>query len=200
MAGALTAFSDDEPEGATPLTPEGREGLIPSGVSLRHELNEYEQANITEARLWVLGRKHNPVEVPFCRNLHRRMFGTVWKWAGVYRAHNTYPVGCDNPHIEQQLHQMIGNTAFWIENQTFAPDEIAVRFHHGLVKIHPFANGNGRWSRLMGDVLARYLDRPVFTWGGSQLLGDDDVRRAYLASLRKADGDDFPDLLTFARS
>ncbi len=200
MAGALTAFSDDEPEGATPLTPEGREGLIPSGVSLRHELNEYEQANIMEARLWVLGRKHNPVEVPFCRNLHRRMFGTVWKWVGVYRAHNTYPVGCDHPHIEQQLYQMIGSTAFWIENQTFAPDEIAVRFHHGLVKIHPFANGNGRWSRLMGDVLARYLDRPVFTWGGSQLLGDDDVRRAYLASLRKADGDDFPDLLTFARS
>ena len=200
MAGALTAFSDDEPEGATPLTPEGREGLIPSGVSLRHELNEYEQANIMEARLWVLGRKHNPVEVPFCRNLHRRMFGTVWKWVGVYRAHNTYPVGCDHPHIEQQLYQMIGITAFWIENQTFAPDEIAVRFHHGLVKIHPFANGNGRWSRLMGDVLARYLDRPVFTWGGSQLLGDDDVRRAYLASLRKADGDDFPDLLTFARS
>jgi Fic-DOC domain mobile mystery protein B len=200
MAGALTAFSDDEPEGATPLTPEGREGLIPSGVSLRHELNEYEQANITEARLWGLGRKHNPVEVPFCRNLHRRMFGTVWKWAGVYRAHTTYPVGCDHPHIEQQLYQMIGSTAFWIENQTFAPDEIAVRFHHGLVKIHPFANGNGRWSRLMGDVLARYLDRPVFTWGGSQLLGDDDVRRAYLASLRKADGDDFPDLLTFARS
>jgi Fic-DOC domain mobile mystery protein B len=200
MAGALTAFSDDEPEGATPLTPEGREGLIPSGVSLRHELNEYEQANITEARLWGLGRKHNPVEVPFCRNLHRRMFGTVWKWAGVYRAHNTYPVGCDHPHIEQQLYQMIGSTAFWIENQTFAPDEIAVRFHHGLVKIHPFANGNGRWSRLMGDVLARYLDRPAFTWGGSQLLGDDDVRRAYLASLRKADGDGFPDLLTFARS
>jgi fido (protein-threonine AMPylation protein) len=119
MAGALTAFSDDEPEGATPLTPEGREGLIPSGVSLRHELNEYEQANITEARLWGLGRKHNPVEVPFCRNLHRRMFGTVWKWAGVYRAHNTYPVGCDHPHIEQQLYQMIGSTAFWIENQTF---------------------------------------------------------------------------------
>jgi Fic-DOC domain mobile mystery protein B len=200
MAGALTAFSDDEPEGATPLTPEGREGLIPSGVSLRHELNEYEQANITEARLWGPGRKHNPVEVPFCRNLHRRMFGTVWKWVGVYRAHNTYPVGCDHPHIEQQLYQMIGITAFWIENQTFAADEIAVRFHHGLVKIHPFANGNGRWSRLMGDVLARYLDRPVFTWGGSQLLGDDDVRRAYLASLRKADGDDFPDLLTFARS
>jgi Fic-DOC domain mobile mystery protein B len=171
MAGALTAFSDDEPEGATPLTPEGREGLIPSGVSLRHELNEYEQANIMEARLWVLGRKHNPVEVPFCRNLHRRMFGTVWKWVGVYRAHNTYPVGCDHPHIEQQLYQMIGSTAFWIENQTFAPDEIAVRFHHGLVKIHPFANGNGRWSRLMGrcaGALSRssgfYLGRQPASW------------------------------------
>jgi Fic-DOC domain mobile mystery protein B len=196
----LTALADEEPEGATPLSPEARAGLIPSGVSLRHELNEYEQANITEGRLWAIDRKRNPVDVPFCRNLHKRMFGQVWNWAGAYRSHNTYPVGCDHPHIEQQLYQLVGNTQFWVDNKTFQPDEIAVRYHHGLVKIHPFANGNGRWSRLMGDVLARYLDRPVFTWGGSQLVGDDEVRKSYLAALRKADGEDFPDLLAFARS
>jgi Fic-DOC domain mobile mystery protein B len=196
----LTALSDDEPEGATPLSPEAREGLIPSGVSLRHELNEYEQANITKARLWAVDRKRNPVDVLFCKNLHRRMFGEVWSWAGAYRSHNTYPVGCDHQQIEQMLYQLVGNTQFWIDNKTFQPDEIAVRYHHGLVKIHPFANGNGRWSRLMGDVLARYLDRPVFSWGGSQLVGDDEVRKSYLAALRKADGDDFSDLPAFARS
>ena len=195
----MTELADDEPEGATPLTPEAREGLIPAGVTLRRELNEYEQANITEARLWAIDRKRNPVDVPFCKNLHKRMFDDVWRWAGAYRGYNTN-IGCNHLQIEQQLYQLVGNTLWWIAYKRFEPDEIAVRYHHGLVLIHPFPNGNGRWSRLMGDVLARYLDRPVFSWGGSQLVGDDDVRDAYLAALKKADGDDFPDLLAFARS
>lgn len=196
----MTDLPDAEPEGATPLAPEAREGLIPSGVTLRRELNEYEQGNIADATLWASSRKHNPVTAPFCRNLHRRMFGDVWKWAGKYRKFNTYPVGCDHQHIEQLLHQLVGSAQWWIDNKTFEPDEIAVRYHHGLVQIHPFPNGNGRWSREMGNVLARRLDRPAFSWGGSQLLDDGAIRKAYLAALRKADGDDFSDLLTFARS
>lgn len=195
----MTDLQNDEPEGATPLTPEARAGLIPAGVTLRRELNEYEQANITDARLWAVERKRNPVDVPFCRNLHRRMFRRVWRWAGDYRGYNTN-IGCDHTCIEEQLYQLVGNTLWWIEHTTFKPDEIAVRYSHGLVKIHPFQNGNGRWSRLTGDVLARYLDRPVFSWGGSQLVGDDEVRDAYLAALRKADGDDFVSLLAFSRS
>jgi Fic-DOC domain mobile mystery protein B len=195
----LTDLADDEPEGATPLTPEAREGLIPAGVTLRRELNEHEQANIAEANLWATGRRHNPVTVPFCRNLHKRMFDRVWKWAGVYRKSNTN-IGVDHSQIEQQLYQLVGNTQWWIDNKTFETDEIAVRYHHGLVAIHPFPNGNGRWSRLMGDALARYLGRPVFSWGGSQLVSNDKVRDAYLVALRKADGDDFPDFLAFARS
>jgi Fic-DOC domain mobile mystery protein B len=195
----LTELTEEEPEGATPLTPEAREGLIPAAVTLRRELNEYEHANITQARLWAIDRKRNPVGVSFCVNLHKRMFGDVWRWAGAYRRYNTN-IGCDHAQIEQQLHQVVGNAHWWIEHKTFWPDEIAIRYHHGLVHIHPFPNGNGRWSRLMGDVLARYLDRPVFSWGGSQLLGDDEVRRAYLDALRKADGDDFLDLMAFARS
>jgi Fic-DOC domain mobile mystery protein B len=127
------------------------------------------------------------------------MFDHVWKWAGVYRKSNTN-IGVDHPQIEQQLYQLVGNTRWWIDNKTFAADEIAVRYHHCLVWIHPFANGNGRWSRMIGDVLARRLDRPAFTWGSSRLVHEDAVRKAYLAALRKADGDDFHDLLAFARS
>jgi Fic-DOC domain mobile mystery protein B len=162
-------------------------------------LNEHEQANIADANLWATGRKHNPVAVPFCRNLHRRMFDRVWKWAGVYRKSNTN-IGVDFPQIEQHLYQLVGNTQWWIDNKTFEADEIAVRYHHGLVWIHPFPNGNGRWSRMMGDVLARRLDRPAFTWGGSQLVHEEVVRKAYLTALRRADGHDFSDLLAFARS
>ena len=196
----MTELAEDEPEGATPLNPEARAGLIPAGVTLRRELNEHEQANIADAILWTSLRNHNPVAVPFGRTLHRRMFGKVWKWAGDYRKHNTQPVGCDYQHIEQLLYQLVASVEWWVDNKTFTADEIAVRYHHGLVKIHPFPNGNGRWSREMGNVLARRLDRPTFSWGGSQLVGADDVRKAYIAALRKADGEDFPDLLAFARS
>jgi len=195
----VTDLQNDEPEGATPLNPEARAGLIPPNVALRRELNEVEQANIAEAMLWSKSRRHNPVSVPFCRNLHRRMFGKVWRWAGTCREFNTN-IGCDHRQIEQLLHQFVGNTEYWVENRIFGPDEIAVRFHHGLVAIHPFPNGNGRWSRLMGDILARRLGRESFTWARSALIDEDDMRKAYIAALRQADGDDFRDLLVFARS
>jgi fido (protein-threonine AMPylation protein) len=112
------------------------------------------------------------------------MYNRVWRWAGDYRGRDTNIVR-SNPD-QQQLYQLVGSTLWWIEKKTFEPDEIAVRYKHGLVKIHPFRNGNGRWSRLMGDVLARHLDRPVFSWGGSQLVDDDVVRKAYLAAVKKA--------------
>jgi Fic-DOC domain mobile mystery protein B len=195
----LTDLTDAEPEGATPLTPEARAGLIPSHVTLRRELNEVEQQNIAEAVFWSLGRRHNPVSVPFCRNLHVRMFGEVWRWAGTYRRHDTN-IGCDHRQIEQQLHQLTGSARYWIEHRTFPADEIAVRYHHGLVAIHPFPNGNGRWSRLMGDILVRRLNGETFTWGGSRLLSDDAMRSAYIAALRKADRLAFDDLIAFARS
>jgi fido (protein-threonine AMPylation protein) len=75
------------PDGSTPVTPEEEAGLIPSHVSLRRELNELEQTNILEAETWLLTRrrKPDPLDPKFLRNLHRRMFGHVWKWAGDYR-------------------------------------------------------------------------------------------------------------------
>jgi len=69
-------------------------------------------------------------------------------------------------------------TAFWVEHETLGPDEIGTRFHHALVQVHPFPNGNGHWSRLMADVLVVGLGRPRFTWGRSSLRLADEARRA----------------------
>lgn len=195
----MTDLSDDEPEGATPLTPEEREGLIPAQVTLRRELNELEQQNILEASLWVTRRSHDPVSEAFARNLHKRMFGQVWRWAGDNRASNKN-IGCDWWEIDLQLRAVVDNARTWIEFSSYPADEIAVRFHHRLVAIHPFANGNGRWSRLMGDTLARRLGQPAFSWGNSSLLDDDATRRAYIDALRVADRHDIGPLLIFARS
>jgi Fic-DOC domain mobile mystery protein B len=189
----------DEPDDATPLAPEEREGLIPSHVTLRRELNELEQQNIFEADVWVFARKRDPINEAFVRSLHRHMFGDVWRWAGTYRTSNkNIGVGCDQ--IQLRLYEALDNVRYWIEHKTFPPDEIAVRFHHALVFIHPFPNGNGRWSRLMADILAVRLGQPRFTWGSSGLRTGDETRKAYIEALKAADNHDFTGLLAFARS
>jgi Fic-DOC domain mobile mystery protein B len=184
---------------ATLLTPEEREGLIPSHVTLRSELNELEQQNILEADAWASSRRWDPVSEPFGRNLHRRMFSDVWRWAGIYRTSDK-SIGVEWQLIQPRLYEALEQTRFWMGNKTFPPDEIAVRFHHALVFIHPFPNGNGRWSRLMADILVVKLERKRFTWGGRALRAADETRRAYIAALKAADNHDLAALFAFARS
>lgn len=190
---------NDVPIHATPLTAEEREGLIPSHVTLHRELNELEQQNILEADTWVFARRHNPLRRAFLRSLHHRMFGKVWRWAGVYRSSNKN-IGVDREQIQIRLDEALDNVRYWIEHKTFPPDEIAVRFHHELVFIHPFPNGNGRWSRLMADILAIRLGQPRFSWGSSSLRAADKTRQAYIEALKAADNHDFTALIAFARS
>ncbi|MGB7034918.1 MAG: mobile mystery protein B [Xanthobacteraceae bacterium] len=189
----------DQPEHATPLTPEEREGLIPSHVILRSELNELEQQNILEAVTWASLRRRSPVDEPFGRNLHRRMFRDVWSWAGTYRTSNKN-LGIDRQLILPRLYEAMEQTKFGIDDKTFEPNEMAVRFHHTLVSIHPFPNGNGRWSRLMADILITKLGGKRFTWGGGALREADETRKTYIAALKSADNQDFAPLFAFARS
>lgn len=184
---------------ATLVPPDKRADLIPSHITLRRELNELEQANILSASVWALQRRHDPVSESFALKLHRRMFRKVWRWAGKYRTANTN-LGVDRTIIQQRLYEVLNNTRFWTDNNTFPPDEIAVRFHHALVSVHPFPDGNGRWSRLMADVLVARLGRPRFTWGGGELGDARQIRPKYIDMLKAADNHDLTALLAFARS
>lgn len=186
-------------DAATPLTLEERNGLIPTYLTLRGELNELEQQNIAEADRWSFRRKRNVLSAAFLRGLHRRMFNRVWRWAGKYRT-SERNLGIDSYRIETELHQALGDVRYWIDHKTYAPDEIAVRFHHRLVSIHPFPNGNGRWSRLAADLLSVSLGGERFTWGSANLQTPSDVRRDYIAALKAADSHDIAILLAFARS
>jgi Fic-DOC domain mobile mystery protein B len=189
----------DEQEDATPLTPEERDGLIPSHVTLHGELNELEQQNILEASTWAFSRRMDPIGEEFGRGLHRRMFAKVWRWAGSYRTSNKN-LGVERMLIHPRLYDAFDQTRYWVEQETFPPDEIAVRFHHALVVVHPFPNGNGRWSRLMADILIVRLSHRRFSWGRSTLRAADETRRVYIAALKAADNHDFEPLLAFARS
>lgn len=188
----------DADDNATPLTPEERNGLIPTHVSLRSELNEIEQKNIAAADSWAFSRKRNVTDEVFLRNLHRRMFENVWRWAGEYRT-TERNLGVAPYRIQPDLVQAIGDAQYWIIHKAYATDELAVRFHHKLVSIHPFPNGNGRWSRLAGDLMAIQLGAKRFSWGSVNLRAGN-VRQTYIDALHAADAHDFTPLINFARS
>ncbi|MFB0876003.1 MULTISPECIES: mobile mystery protein B [unclassified Sphingobium] len=191
---------DGEDEANTPLEAEEREQLIPTYITIRAELNEAEQVNITRASLWLRrARNVDVLDDAFLRDLHKRMFGEVWKWAGQYRK-TPRNIGIDAYRIPMAVRELVQDARYWVDNGTFPPDEIAIRFSHRLVSIHPFPNGNGRHSRLVADLLAMELGQPRFTWGRANLVDPGETRRAYVAALRAADGGEIEPLLAFARS
>jgi Fic-DOC domain mobile mystery protein B len=197
--GSVVSGLFDAGKDATPLEPAEREGLIPTHVTLRHELNELEQKNILEADRWAFARKRDVAQEEFLCSLHGRMFGNVWKWAGQYRT-TERNLGVPLYKIQPDLVQFLDTVRYWIANSTFPNDEIAIRFHHGLVAIHPFPNGNGRWSRLSADILIVTLGDARFSWARGNLQAKSDVRGNYIAALKAADNHDFSPLLQFSRS
>jgi len=127
---------------------------------------EPERQNILAANAWAFARRGKPVDEPFGRILHRRMLGQVWRWAGSYRASDKN-IGVPYWEAPVKLRDALKAARYWIDHTSFPPDEIAVRFHHALVWIHLFPNGNGRWSRLMAYLLVVSLGQPRLTWGGT---------------------------------
>jgi Fic-DOC domain mobile mystery protein B len=194
-------MKDEYPPGATPLTAEEEEGLIPTHITLRTELNELEQANILEAETWLLTSRSRKtvVDTAFLRELHRRMFGQVWKWAGQYRQADRN-IGVHWPKISFETETLCREVDYWCKEKVYPPDDLAVRFHHKLVWIHCYPNGNGRHSRLASDILLTELGGARFSWGIANLDKPGDVRRRYIDALHNADDNDFGPLLAFARS
>lgn len=188
--------------GHTALTAEEEADLIPN-LSTKQELNEWERQNIVVAYSWALERKgllrRDPLTEPYLRLLHHRMFDQTWKWAGIYRT-SQKNIGVPHHRIRDAVAVLLGDARYWLEHATYSPDEAAVRFHHRLVSIHPFCNGNGRHARLVAGVLARRQGRPVPTWGSKSALSPSQLRKSYIDALRAADGDDMQPLLAFARS
>ena len=188
------------PTGATPFDPDEMEGLKFGHITTREELNRFEQDNINEALQWLETRhKGDILTEEFVKRLHQKMFGKVWRWAGTFRRSGKN-IGVDWTQIFTQLHTLLQDVRYWIEHKTYSEDEIAVRFHHKLVWIHLFANGNGRHARLMTDILLKeVLKQKPFTWNVSNIDVEDQIRDNYLEALRKADNRDYSMLLDFVR-
>lgn len=188
--------------GATPLDPDEIEGLMPKHITTQGQLNEWEQANILHCEMWLLKQSltlNDVLDISFVQKLHKKMFSDTWSWAGTYRKTNKN-IGVFWEKISVQTKNLIDDVLFQNQHQTYGHDEIAIKFHHRLVAIHCFPNGNGRHARLITDLYLQSQDVDKFTWGRENLVVANDSRNEYINALRCADKHDYAPSLNFSRS
>jgi len=194
-------MSRKDPLGATPLTVEDREGLIPEHITTREELNALEFANINEVYLKYLAGKPSATKAPFTvewlRKVHREMFGQIWKWAGQFRRRDLN-VGVQVHHIASELKKFESDLKVW-ERHKHGVLEIAAKIHHRLVWIHPFRNGNGRWARLASNIYLKREDERLTSWPEKELFIGGGFRKKYIQALQKADQGDIAGLMKLHR-
>lgn len=202
MSSTSTPAWADGPPGSTPLDPDEVEGLRPSHITTQGELNAWEQLNIARADSWAISRRRRRATTvltsAFAEELHRRMFDQTWSWAGTYRRTGKN-IGVPASRVRIALPERLVDARYWLAQGVYEIDEIAARLHYQLVIVHPWPNGNGRWSRLMADTLLHAERQPRFSWGGGDLVRATNARADYIAALRAADHGDFTALLSFVR-
>jgi len=190
-------------DGQTPLNEEELDGLLIPSITTREELDEFEQLNIEKAIQWTFGKKWKAEQLfseKFVKDLHKRMYGEVWKWAGAFRE-SEKNLGIKSYLIPTELKVLLDDAIFWVQNDTYSPDELAIRFKHRLVSIHCFSNGNGRHSRLMADlIIEKLFNATFFSWGSSNLVKATETRKAYIKAVKMADKQDLQPLIVFAKS
>lgn len=190
-------------KGQTPINEEEKEGLRIATINNQSDLDEFEQLNIEEALQWIFAKKFKPQQVfteKFICNLHKRMYGNVWAWAGKFRK-TEKNLGVKQYLIPMQLKNLCDDALFWIDNNTYPAEEIAIRCKHRIVSIHCFPNGNGRHSRLLADIIIEKLfHKKPFSWGAENLSKDGNTRKEYLKAVKEADNNKYQPLLDFANS
>lgn len=193
------------PSGATEIDPNEIDGLIPSYIVNQGELNSLEQENILEAKTWLIKRKPKDILTDtFLKILHEKMFAKVWRWAGRYRLSDK-TIGITWSLVPIEVAKLIQDTDYWIKNGSYSWIELAARFHHRLVSIHAFPNGNGRHARVMTDLILETYHQPSLRWGADAisngvLENSSEVRRVYINALRDADQRRFGPLIKFIQS
>lgn len=190
----MNIFETDD--NSTPLTEDEKQQLKAKWVTTRAELNALETKGIAEAEIWLLTNKKDILSETFIKTLHKKMFGDIWKWAGNFRT-TERNIGVAPYNIQPKLRILLDDIRFWISNKTYPEKEIAVRFHHRLVQIHPFPNGNGRISRIMADLLMRSFNLEHLNWGTRNLTEISELRSKYIDALREADNGNYEPLIKF---
>lgn len=190
-------------DGQTPLNEEEKDGLLIKTITTHGELDEYEQLNIEQAIEWTMRqnfKKDKILTEAFIKKLHKKMLGRVWSWAGEFRK-SEKNIGVKWINIRIDLKTLLDDSKYWIENEIYHPDEIAIRFKHRLVNIHCFPNGNGRHSRIMADIIIESIfGKEIFSWNQSNMFKADETRKEYINAIREGDKGNIAPLMEFARN
>ncbi len=190
-------------DGQTPLDENEKEGLKIESITTQGELDEFEQLNIEKAVGWIFRTRLKPEKIlteKFVKELHRRMYVDVWRWAGEFRK-SEKNIGVNWARIGIELRTLIDDTKYWVNNKTFSPEEVAIRFKHRIVSIHCFPNGNGRHSRLMADIIIESIyGMEPFSWHQSNMVKANETRMKYIRSLKEADRGNINPLIEFAKT
>lgn len=171
-------------------------------VYLLKEIYEQEALNIANATIKYLAAPPTKKEAPFTyswmMHLHEEMFGDVWEWAGKLRKIEL-SIGIKAYLVPMELKKLCDDIAYWNEYKTFDPFETAARIHHRAVQIHPFQNGNGRWSRMLANIYLRQHGKMPVRWQEDLLASENPKRNEYIIALKKADAGDYKDLIDMHR-
>jgi len=193
----------DYKKGQTPLDEEEKEGLKIKSITTQGELDEFAQLNIEKAVEWTIRTRLNAQIIfteRFIKDLHKKIYGDVWKWAGEFRK-TEKNIGITWTQISIELKTLLDDTNYWIENQIYSPEEVAIRFKHRLVCIHCFPNDNGRHSRMMADMIIESIfGEEIFSWHQSNMVEANQIRKNYIESLKEADKGNIQPLIDFAKS
>ena len=186
------------PPRATPLDHGETDGLKARSIETRGQLDHFEQLNLQEGLRWLSNtRKRDPLCETFVRELHKRMFGEVWMWAGSFRI-TEKNIDVDPTQISVEIRKLLDDARHWIDKNTYKSVEFAAYLHHRLVTVHPFPNGNGRHARIFTDTVRQWErgEHPV-SWLGDEMQHAGAVRERYIRSLRMANAGDYSELIAF---
>lgn len=183
----MSGYLFKDRDGQTPLPVDLRKGLKKKSVSNMGELDEFEEANIAKGLLWLDKCSDDPLDYQFWIKLHKKLFNDVWSWAGEIRDHELANPDFKMPYeIWPEFKQLIDDIKFWLKKDTYPFKEITARFHERIETIHPFANGNGRFGRILVEYFCRFHEEQLPTWGHSRRSNPEERRRKYIESLDTA--------------
>ena len=196
-------LNKDLPLGATPYTDDisGLKLEVVEGKILTRDIVfDAEAENIRKTIMKYFSDIPDKEIAPFDNywiiDLHKEMLGDVWEWAGTTRK-TELSIGIEAFQIATSLKNLSEDLLVWRKFNTYEPYEIAARLHHRAVNIHPFLNGNGRWSRMLANIFLAQEGLEPVKWQENELAKDNEHRAEYIAAIQKADSGDFTDFITF---
>jgi fido (protein-threonine AMPylation protein) len=173
-------------EGQTPIDESIRKELKPKHVQDMPELYELESENIALGISWSKSTSKSHLDYLTWLELHKHMLYDIWKFAGVIRMKElANPDFHMSFYIRPSLLDLERDLKTWIKFN-HPPQEMMARFHERLLTIHPFLDGNGRWSRVLTEFMCERLGFDQPTWGSKTISADEERRNKYIAAVKKA--------------